>query len=189
MLFRSTALAQGHLRKAQSSQKAWYDRKARTREFEPGQEVLLLLPTSESKLLAKWHGPYKITRKVGPVTYELFMPERSKKHQKFHVNLLKEFCRGTVTMQQLMVRAVREEELPEQYFPTQPAGQPVDLSHLSSEKQEQVMNFLDQTLFTEKPGCTTMVQHKIHLKENTPARQKCYRVPERLLPEIGRAHV
>ena len=37
--------------KAQAEQKRWYDRNARSRKFEPGDQVLVLLPTSTSKLL------------------------------------------------------------------------------------------------------------------------------------------
>lgn len=47
-----------------------------------------MLPTHESKLLAKWHGPYEVICKVAPLTYEIHMPER--KVQKFHINLLKD---------------------------------------------------------------------------------------------------
>ena len=70
-----TALVQENMRSAQQYQKTWYDQKARERVFTPGQQVLLLLPTSDSKLLTKWHGPYKVTRWMGKVTYELYMPE------------------------------------------------------------------------------------------------------------------
>lgn len=128
-----TALAQGSMRKAQKSQKSWYDRHARNRTFEPGQKVLLLLPTHESKLLAKWYGPYEVLRKTGPVTYEISMPERGKKKQNFHINLLKEFLpRQEPVKTQLFVQAVgEEEEAAEQYFPTDSLPQPVDLSYLS----------------------------------------------------------
>lgn len=51
-----TALAQEHLKAAQANQKTGYNRKARDRPFEPGQKVLLLLSTSDSKLLARWQG-------------------------------------------------------------------------------------------------------------------------------------
>lgn len=67
------------------------DRNARTRDLKLVQQVLLLLPTCESKMLAKWYGPYKVTRKVGKVTYELFMPDLGKKYQTFQINWLKEF--------------------------------------------------------------------------------------------------
>ena len=87
----TTALAHEHMESAQRNQKVWYDQKARERVFIPGQKVLFLLPTSESKLLTKWHEPYEISKRVGKVTYELFMPNQFKKYQTFHVNLLKEF--------------------------------------------------------------------------------------------------
>ena len=49
--------AQENLKKAQQNQKRWYDAHARQSEYQPGQKVLLLLPSSTSKLLAKWQGP------------------------------------------------------------------------------------------------------------------------------------
>lgn len=52
-------------------QKRWYDQHVRLRQFQPGQKVLLLLPTSTCKLLAKWQGTYTVVRKMGPVTYEV----------------------------------------------------------------------------------------------------------------------
>ena len=69
------------------AQKRGYDQHARHREFEPGQKVLLLLPSSTSKLLAPWQGPYLIGRKMGPVTYEVLHPDKGKKRQAYHVNL------------------------------------------------------------------------------------------------------
>ncbi len=45
--------AKENLQKKQQVQKRWYDQHARLRQFQPGQKVLLLLPTSTSELLAK----------------------------------------------------------------------------------------------------------------------------------------
>ena len=53
---RMTELVQESLAKAQKVQKQWYDKNARTREFEKGDLVLVLLLTSSSKLLAQWQG-------------------------------------------------------------------------------------------------------------------------------------
>ena len=55
-----TELVQENLGRAQKVQKTWYDRNARLREFEPGDSVLVLLPTSTSKLRAQWQGPYEV---------------------------------------------------------------------------------------------------------------------------------
>lgn len=181
-----TALARDHMEAAQRNQKVWYDRKARERVFHPGQKVLLLLPTSESKLLTKWNGPYEVSKRVGGVTYELFMPEKRKKYQTFHVNLLKEFqVRSEPVHQQLLVRAVQEEDTEDKFFPatTMTAEAPeVDLSHLSLNQQAEVKPLLDPELFRETPGLTSRVQHKIRLKRDAPVRQKSYRIPERLIP-------
>ena len=70
-------------------QKNWYDRTARERTLSPGEQVLVLLPTNTSKLLARWHGPYKVIRRVGRVNYLVAMPERRKKEGVFHANMLK----------------------------------------------------------------------------------------------------
>ncbi|KAJ0044064.1 hypothetical protein NL108_006172 [Boleophthalmus pectinirostris] len=180
-----SALAQENLKGAQLQQKTWFDQKAKERVFSPGQKVLLLLPTNDNKLLAKWHGPYEVTKQVGKVTYELYMPDRKKKHQVFHVNLLKEFHVRQEPAQQLLVRAVQDEEITEKYFPTDTNEHvAVDLSHLSSPQQEDIQPLLDPSLFQETPGFTSLVQHKIRLKKDAPVRQRSYRIPERLVPVL-----
>lgn len=130
-------LANTHLVGVQQRQKQSYEKAARRRIFQEGQKVLLLLPSSENNLLAKWQGPYAISRKVGPVTYELYMPERRKKHQIFHVNLLKEWFDRLASSLECWARAVVEEEEPRELLFPSPAGQqPVpDLSHLTSKKR------------------------------------------------------
>ena len=45
-------LVRDNMEKAQVRQKHCFDKKARVRVFQPRQEVLLLLPTSDNKLLA-----------------------------------------------------------------------------------------------------------------------------------------
>lgn len=59
-LEKMSALAQSHLAEAQTCQKTWYDQSARERSFEPGQKVLVMLLSNESKLLVR--------RKLGPTT-------------------------------------------------------------------------------------------------------------------------
>lgn len=66
--------AMENLQRAQRSQKAWYDHCSCQREYKPGQKVLLLLPSSANKVRAQWQGPYTISRRVGPVTYEISHP-------------------------------------------------------------------------------------------------------------------
>ncbi len=44
-LEKTTAMARQNIHQNQACQKEWYDQTARTRSFEVGEEVLLLLPT------------------------------------------------------------------------------------------------------------------------------------------------
>lgn len=49
------------------------------------------VPSSSSKLLVKWQGPYLVVRKIGPITYEIHHPDKRKTFQTYHVSLLKEW--------------------------------------------------------------------------------------------------
>ncbi|KAL5016094.1 hypothetical protein ScPMuIL_005683 [Solemya velum] len=71
---------------SKKKQKTYYDRKARHRVLERGQKVLLLLPTSKSKLLAQWKGPYEVVERVSPVDYRIRL---SNKEHVYHINMLK----------------------------------------------------------------------------------------------------
>ena len=84
-------LVQENLSRAQRQQKEWYDRNARSREFQPGDQVLVLLPTSTNKLLAQWQGPYEVVRRCGSVDYEVKMSDRRKQKRIFHVNMLRQW--------------------------------------------------------------------------------------------------
>ncbi len=181
-------LVHDNMEKAQVRQKDCFDKKTKARVFQPGQEVLLLLPTSDNKLLARWQGPFKVLRKMGPATYEISMPEHRKKKQTFHVNLLKEWhSKADHASQQLLVRAVKkEEDQTDQFLPPNTGDFQIhlDLSHLSSEMQKQLLAIIPPGLFQDKPGFTSVVEHNITLKDPSPARQRMYRVPERLLPAL-----
>ena len=86
-----TELAAEQMREAQEKQKVWYDRNARMRELKPNDQVLILLPTSHNKLLAKWQGPYKVLRRLGKVNYEVDMPGTRSRKKVLHINLLKKW--------------------------------------------------------------------------------------------------
>ena len=68
-LSKMQAIVQDNLKGSQQRQKRWYDKSARHREFQQGDQVLVLLPTSTNKLLAQWQGPYKVKDRVGNINY------------------------------------------------------------------------------------------------------------------------
>lgn len=97
----ATKLVRRNMEKAQHWQQTWYNKAARERNFDPGQQVLLL-PTIKNKLLAKRQGPYTVLRKVSPTTYEIEMPQRSNPSRYYHINLLKEWKTWEISPQQQM---------------------------------------------------------------------------------------
>ena len=50
---------------------------------------MVLIPTRTKKLLAKWRGPYKITKKIGKVNYEIGITDGRIRRKIFHINMLK----------------------------------------------------------------------------------------------------
>ncbi len=70
-------LSMENLLQAQDKQSRLYNRGTRLRKFAPGDKVLVLLPTFSSKLLAKWQGPFEVTRRVGDLNYEVVRTDRS----------------------------------------------------------------------------------------------------------------
>lgn len=182
-----SSLAHDNVAQAQVNQKTWYDRTARSRTFNPGQKVLLLLPSSDSSLLVRWQGPFEVLRKMGPVTYEVAMPDRRNPKQVFHVNLLKEWVsRPGGTRDLRWARVVQEEEeLKEQYFPM--AGEEdlhPSVEHLASYQQEELLQIIPEGLFRERPGRTALIHHDIRLTSPGPIRQTSLRVPARLIPAL-----
>jgi hypothetical protein len=75
----ASALAKVALSSSQESMKERFDRKAVEREFEPGERVLVPLPTPGSALTARFSGPYVIKSKVSDTNYVIHTPERRRK--------------------------------------------------------------------------------------------------------------
>ena len=63
-LHRANDLALKKLKESQGKMKTWYDRKARTPTFHPGDQVLVLLPLHGSPLQARYCGPYTVEKKT-----------------------------------------------------------------------------------------------------------------------------
>ena len=92
---------QKNLESAQHRMKVWYDKKARYREFNPGDKVLVLLPIHGNPLQARYSGPYIIEQKVNEVDYVANTPDHRKERRLCHINMLKPYSekgqvKGTV---------------------------------------------------------------------------------------------
>ena len=90
-LFRAGQKAKRNLQESKSKMKVWYDRKTKSRCFEPGNRVLGLFPVVSNPLLAKYSGPYKEVKKISDTNYLIRSPGRRKETQVCHIIMLKAY--------------------------------------------------------------------------------------------------
>ena len=186
-------LAQGNEKQAKSTQKKWYDRTATTREFCVGDPVLVYLPEGHGKLDCMWQGPFYITRKVTECTYEIEMPNRRKPRRIFHVNGLKLWHSPSAALMLCSegekLETVEEEDDPtwsalSQDVPPDPAP---TTSHQLNPQQEADLARLKQkyrSTFTDTPGKTNAIHHRIETGAAHPVFVPPYRVPQALQPVL-----
>ncbi len=83
-------IAKESLQNSQVRYKKYFDKKTKERNFQPGEDVLVLLPTNNNKLLMQWKGPYKVEKIVNKNDYVITIGSKSKV---YHANLLRKYLR------------------------------------------------------------------------------------------------
>ncbi|KAI2664116.1 Transposon Ty3-I Gag-Pol polyprotein [Labeo rohita] len=68
-----------------------YDKQAVARPFQPGDEVLVLLPVPGASLSARFFGPHVVKKKMSETDYVLYTPDRKRKTRVCHLNMLKAY--------------------------------------------------------------------------------------------------
>ncbi|XP_043962798.1 uncharacterized protein LOC122825436 isoform X2 [Gambusia affinis] len=191
------ALAQKALASKQVKMKRHYDQKAVTREFKPGDKVLILLPIPGSSLETKFSGPYVVEKKLSETNYIVQTPDRCRKTRLCHVNMIKLYhSRETDQPTQNRVKPISpvtcvsksaEEDMVTRKDPPQVArlsnseilaNLPDYLSHLSGDQVEDITKLISdfQCLFGDVPTKTNVVSHDIVLSNPAPIKQRAYRV-------------
>ena len=154
------------------------------RELKPNDQVLVLLPTTHNKLLAKWQGPYKVVRRKGKVTYEVSMPGARNRKKVFHINLLKKWFEPEETAFMVGNSEIGEDD----DIPSwrENGGSKFTVSEkLTTEQRRQLEILLKfQDVFQKKPGKTKAIQHFIYTAENNPVKQQPYRLPHAYWEEV-----
>ena len=82
-------MAENKMRQGSKDRKEKLDLKSKDRTFKVGDSVLFRTPGLETKLAAKWEGPYKVVKVLGSVTYGIDVG--LKRFKTVHVKFLKEF--------------------------------------------------------------------------------------------------
>ena len=188
-LMQTTELVQENLLKKDQEYKHYYDRKSRRRTFKPGDKVLLLLPTSQNKLLMQWKGPFTIQMKVGINDYKVELPTGVKV---FHANLLKYYhtseaalC-GLGDVKSLAIGIVENDDSKVDSsfnFPvdsrTKNYNDVVVNPVLSPQQHSQLVDLLQKysDIFTDVRKVTNLLHHSIPLTTTDPIRSRPYPVP------------
>ncbi len=85
------SLARELLAKAQKDMKSQYVRRAVAQSFQPGDEVLMLLPVPGSSLSARFIGPYVVKKRMSETDYMLYTPDQKRKTCVCHLSMLKAY--------------------------------------------------------------------------------------------------
>ena len=175
---------QDNLRVANHNQKTWYDKNSRQRTFQQGDQVLVLLPTSSSKLLAQWQGPYEIIKPVGKVNYQVQMHDRRKKTRILHVNMLRRW--HTPSSPNYLTKEIHHgnsEEMADDipsWNDDKEEGRPKLGEQLQESQKEELSELLLKFKlgFGVQPGYTDLAEHKIEAGDAKPVRLPPYRLPQ-----------
>ena len=170
-----------NMEQSQNAQKTWYDRNARRREFLPGDQVLILPPTSTNKLLAEWQGPYPITKRIGQVNYEVRMTDRRKHKRIFHINMLRAWHAPTAIScwAEDITDATDEEDDPFTNLEPDSDGEPMCGGSLSPAQLTDLHAIWQEfrPVPSSNPRRTTIVEHRITTGLAKPVRLPPYRIP------------
>ena len=195
-LHEMTELVRENAGRAQQRQKRVYDRRAKQRSLDAGDQVLVLLPKPRNHLKLEWFGPYTVSRKLTTVDYEVKTPGRRSEKKVYHINLLKKWYpnqldTATVCLavldgncetegdMEIPVTGMQEED---ELYPSG-EGSAVNLqdvaSSLTEQQQQQLHGLMEEfpAIFSETPGRTKLTEHHIHVGDAAPIRQKPYRIP------------
>ena len=183
-------MAQENLKGAQQNQKRYYDKKAKNRQFEVGDKVLLLLPTSRNKLLMQWNGPFTVVEKVGHCDYRI---DKNGEIRLYHANLMKAYVERNQTSS-VLISGMQDSDAEKSkgeddvYFEeyecpntvrTQTSEDVRIADSLDEIQKNQVKALLCEydDVFTDVPGRTDVGKHEIKLTSSEPVRSKSYPIP------------
>ncbi len=143
-------IAKAHLVHTQSKMKSV------KRNFQPGDQVLVLIPVPSSALHARFAGPYSIEKKLSETNYVISTPDRRRKSRVCHINMLKSYVGKTETE---VVNYISE--LAPEHFQNSTVFSQLDdyLAYLPQYQKESLIRLFNKypMLFSEVPGRTSMV--------------------------------
>ena len=151
-----------NLSAAQLRNKSHFDKRAKPRSHNVGDEVLLMLPTDNNKLMMRWKGPYVIQDKVGVNDYRILI---GKNARVFHVNMIKRYVKRKAEVVALV--AIRDPVVDTSLEVEPLLGEGIEnigdvniCESLTEGHSAEMPVLLQQyeAIFSEKPGHTSLVK-------------------------------
>ena len=203
-LHETCELAQKMAEKSALKYKKYYDQKKRGRDLKVGDQVLILLPTDNNKLLMQWKGPFKVVEKFNNCDYRIDINGNIKC---YHINLLKKYVTrneaeetmGILAYVSELEVAVNDGECTDRLAYIK--GEDVEADHriiplpgpipketiddvmcgkeLQSEQLVELKSLLDRysQTFTDIPKRTNVIECEIKLTTDDPVRSSPHKVP------------
>ncbi|XP_033095865.1 uncharacterized protein LOC117100326 [Anneissia japonica] len=182
-------LAREELQKSKQKYKMYYNKKARTRDMKVGDEVLLLLPTDNNKLLMHWKGPFPIKEKKyhrRETTASMMDPNKRGVYEIVCTSVLEDKPHQEVGKYELQsFHTDKLIHLPPMVQNEHISDVKID-PRLNKTKTHQVKQILLQykDTLTDIPGKTTLGKHVIKLTDTKPIKSKPYPIPHALREDI-----
>ncbi|XP_033733588.1 uncharacterized protein LOC117322759 [Pecten maximus] len=197
-------IAQKELRKSQVRHKHHFDRKARDRGFKERDQVLILLPTDNNKLLMQWKGPFEVKEAIGQNNYRIQIKGKVKV---YHANMLKKYLtdvrevRKPVGCMEIVGAAVisedededvaltNESEIPLPGLQAKESISDVKVAQDLDDKQQSEVRYILQEhskVLTDLPGNCKIGEHVIKLTTDEPIRSKPYPVPHAMRETVSK---
>ena len=167
--FQLRADANKNLIKVQNANRKGKDITNSDRSFDIG-DFVLMKEKDKAKMEFKWSGPYLVINK-NDCNYTILINE---KPFTYHANLLKKYFDSNISEEPVSVNYVFLTE----NIPSIPKIQnvvPIDDDHIKSRIDAFLIKYSDS--FSDKPGITNILSHKIVLTDDVPICKQNYPIP------------
>ena len=177
-------LVKENLSRDQKRQKSYFDRRTRVRHLKEGDQVLILLPTTQDKLTMRWSGPYPVVGERSKLDYWI---QIGTKRKLFHLNMLKKFeIRPEEPQASVNACVVHEDEQPtEETIPCpglykSASYEDIDINQQLTQDQLVQCRLLVKkfaNVFSDVPGRTNRIEHRVDTTSDHPVKSKSYPLP------------
>jgi len=183
-LSEAAEFAQSHTESAQQGYAAHYNLRARQKEFQEGDQVIVLAPKNTGEMGNRWLGPSTVVRVKSPYSYLVDLGNGNVRHM--HANKMRHFvariqgCGVIAECDTKFGKVLPPEVVVNEGVIPSVRVNPVKLSHLDEGQRAELVEVLDEfaACFSDKPGLCDVVTHRIVTTlDFVPKQMRPYRVP------------